>query len=59
MTDEEATRFALQLHQAERIRAQIAEDEAAADVNGGHELPLPVAPPTADWQLSVNAVVAA
>ena len=59
MTDEEVTRFALQLSQAERIRAQIAEDEAAADVNGGHESQLFVAPPTVDRQPSRAAVVAA
>ncbi len=59
MTDEEVTRFALQLRQAERIRAQIAEDEAAADVDGGHELPLPFAPQTADRQPSAAAVFAA
>ncbi len=58
MTEEEVTRFALQLSQAERIRAQIAEDKAA-DVNGGQELPLPAAPPTLDRQPSAAAVVAA
>ena len=59
MTDEEATRFAPQLREAERIRAQIAEDEAAADVNGGYESPLPVAAPTVDQESSGFAVVAA
>ena len=59
MTDEEVARFALQLSQAERIRAQIAEDEAAAYVNGGHELPLLGAPPAVDGQPSVPAVFAA
>ncbi len=59
MTDEEIIRFALQLSQAERIRAQIAEDEAAADVNGGHESQLLVAPPALDRRPSVAAVVAA
>ncbi len=59
MTEEEVTRFALQLSQAERIRAQIAEDEAAADVNGGHESPLLVAPPAMDQESSMPAVVAA
>ncbi len=34
MTDEEITGFALQLREAERIRAQIAKDEAAG-VDGG------------------------
>jgi len=37
MTDEEVTRFALPLSEAEHIRAQIAEDEAA---DGGSQLPL-------------------
>jgi len=51
MTDEELTRFALQLSQAERIRARIAEAEAAADANGGHESPsLLVAPAAVDWR---------
>ena len=59
MTDEEVTRFALQLSQAEHIRAQIAEDEAAADVNDGHELPLLAAPSRVDQQPSVPAIVAA
>ena len=59
MTEEEVTRFALQLSQAERIRAQIAEDEAATDVNDGHELPLLAAPSRIDQQLSVPAIVAA
>jgi hypothetical protein len=60
MTNEEVTRFALQLSQVERIRAQIAEDEAAADANGGHESPLLVAPSAMDRrQPSVSAVVAA
>ena len=40
MTDEEATRFALQLGEAERIRALIAEDEAASRADGGGESPL-------------------
>ncbi len=60
MTDEELAKFALQLSQAERIRAQIAEDEAAADANGGRESPLLVAPSAMDRrQPSVSTVVAA
>jgi hypothetical protein len=35
MTDEEVARFALVLSEAERIRAQIAEDEAAVHASGG------------------------
>ena len=42
MTDQEVTRFALQLREAARIRAQIAEDEAA---DGGGELRR-ITPPT-------------
>src|SRR5215217_7260198 len=41
MTDQEVARFALQLREAARIRAQIAEDEAA---DGGGEL-RPITPP--------------
>ncbi len=59
MTDEEVTRFALQLSQAERIRAQIAEDEATANVNDGHESQPLVAPPTVDQESSMPAVFAA
>ncbi len=57
MTEEEVTRFALQLREAERIRAQIAEDEAAAAANGGHESLLLVAPSAMDRRQP--AVVAA
>ena len=59
MTDEEATRFAPQLREAELVRAQIAEDEAAADVNDAQESPLPVAPPAVDRLPSAPAVIAA
>ena len=38
MTDEELIRFALQLREADRVRAQIARDEAAR-ADGGGELP--------------------
>jgi hypothetical protein len=57
MTDEEAARFALQLGEAERIRALIAEDEAASSADGGGESPLAVLP--AVEQPSVSAAVAA
>jgi hypothetical protein len=36
MTEEEITRFALQLREAERIRAMIAQEEDASS-NGGDE----------------------
>jgi hypothetical protein len=54
MTDEELARFALVLREAERLRAQIAKDEAAARVDGRDEPPTP-----AVEQPSENAVVAA
>ena len=57
MTDEEAARFALQLGEAERIRALIAEDEAASGADGGGESPLAALP--AVEQPSVRAAVAA
>jgi len=41
MTDQEVTRFALQLREAARIRAQIAQDNAADE---GGEL-RPITPP--------------
>jgi len=42
MTDQEVARFALQLREAERIRAQIAQDNAADE---GGELRPPITPP--------------
>jgi hypothetical protein len=57
MTGEEAARFALQLGEAERIRALIAEDEAASRADGGGESPLAALP--AVEQPSVTAAVAA
>jgi hypothetical protein len=59
MTDEEVARFALQLREAERIRAQIAEDEAAAGVDGAYESPLLTAPPAVEQQASMSEVAAA
>jgi hypothetical protein len=57
MTNAEIARFALQLREAKRIRAQIAEDEAAARTAGGGSLPTLVAPPAV--QPSVPSAVAA
>ena len=57
MTDEEAARFALQLGEAERIRALIAEDEASSRADGGGESQLAALP--AVEQPSVRAAVAA
>jgi hypothetical protein len=39
VTDEEFARFALVLSETERIRAQIAEDEATVPVAEGGKLP--------------------
>jgi hypothetical protein len=48
MTDEEIARFALILSEADRIRAQMADDEAAARTAGGYELSLLAAPPVVE-----------
>ncbi len=58
MTDEEAARFALQLREAERIRAQIAKDEATARADSGGDL-LSAATLPAVEQSSGPAVVTA
>ena len=58
MTDEEVTRFALQLREAERVRAQIAKDEAAAGADDDAGLQLLAALPAVE-QPSGSAVVAA
>jgi hypothetical protein len=42
MTEEELARFALQLREAERIRAMIAEEEAVA-LSGGQSDGIPIA----------------
>ena len=45
MTEEEITRFALQLREAERVRAQIARDEAATHAGGiGDSIPVAILP---------------
>ncbi len=59
MTDEEITRFALVLSEAERIRAQAAEDEAAARMAHDGQLPLLSAAPPAVKRPSIPAAVAA
>ncbi len=56
MTEEEIARFALQLREAERVRAQIARDEAAR-AGSGEELP-PAALPVVE-QPHASALVAA
>jgi hypothetical protein len=58
VTDEEVARFALILSEADRLRAQIAEDEAAARKAAGVESPLPAAPSAVEW-ISMPAAVAA
>ena len=45
MTEEETNRFALILRECERIRAMIAEDEAARGKNGGDD-GIPTGQPT-------------
>ncbi len=52
MTEEELTRFALQLMEAERLREQIAKDEATARVDS------PGDPPAVERH-SESAIVAA
>ena len=59
MTDEEIARFALILSEADRIRAQIAEDEATARKAAGVESSLPAAPPTVEHPPMIAAVAAA
>ncbi len=59
MTDEEIARFALVLSEADRIRSQIAEDEAAARTTGDYELPLLAAPPAVERTSMIAAVAAA
>ena len=57
MTDEEVARFALQLREAERVRAQIARDEAA-QAGSGEEPPPAAALPVVE-QPPASALVAA
>ncbi len=59
MTDEEVARFALILSEADRLRAQIAEDEAAARLADGGELPLLAATPLSVGHASAPAAAAA
>jgi hypothetical protein len=46
MTDEEIARFALILSEADRIRAQVAEDEADARMSADVDLPPAVERPS-------------
>jgi hypothetical protein len=59
VTEEEITRFALQLKEAERVRAQIARDEAAQSGSGQEPpaaaLPVVEQPPAS----AASALVAA
>ncbi len=57
MTEEETARFALVLRECERIRAMIAEDEAAR--SSGGDAGIPASPPPAVWRYPDPAVVAA
>jgi hypothetical protein len=58
MTDEEIARFALILSEADRIRAQMADDEAAARKAADVELLLPAAPPAVEHTPASAAVAA-
>ena len=44
MTEEERTRFAMVLREAERVRARITEDETATRTEDGGDYPVPVVP---------------
>ena len=56
MTEEELTRFALVLREADRIRMQVSKDETAAPADGHSDLQ----PPSAEGEQSSGpAVVAA
>ena len=44
MTEEERTRFALVLREAERVRARIAKSETAARTEEGGDYSMPVVP---------------
>jgi hypothetical protein len=46
MTEEEFARFALVLREAERVRSQMAKDEAAARIDGRGDLLLAEVEPT-------------
>ena len=59
MTAEELARFARVLGEAERIRAQIAEDEATAPVAEGGKLPPLAAAPPAVGGASADPAAAA
>jgi hypothetical protein len=54
MTDKEAARFALQLREAERVRAQIAEDKATARAGGAGAGGTSESPPPSALPLSVE-----
>ena len=58
MTDEEVARFAPVLSEAERIRTQIAEDEAAVHANGREPSRL-AAVPAVEYTSTPAAVAAA
>jgi hypothetical protein len=54
MTEEEITRFALQLREAERIRAMIAQEEDASSNGGGEGIPIAAAP--AEEEIPIPAI---
>jgi hypothetical protein len=55
MTKEELARFALVLREAERVRAQIAQDAASAQSLGDDPLPPPAAPEHSFWPVMAAA----
>jgi hypothetical protein len=55
MTEEELTRFALVLREADRIRAQVSRDEAAARADGHDDL----RPPSVEGELSSSPAAGA
>jgi len=59
MTEEEVARFSLVLREAERVRAMIAEDTAAAGQEGGGGGGIPVAAEPAEEWTPIVALIAA
>ena len=59
MTDEEVTRFALQLREAERIRAMIAQEEDAFSNGGSEGMEIVAAPPEQEVAVPMVGIAAA
>jgi hypothetical protein len=58
MTDEEVTRFALQLREAGRIRAMIAQEEAAFSNGESEGMPIAAAPPEQEVSVPATGIAA-